>query len=207
MFWLLSRHRRVVDAIRAEIREVVKSRNCTNLSTGASKFTYEELKNMHYLHAALSESLRLYPPLPLDTKFAVKEDVLPDGTHIPKGSIVAYAPYAMGRMEQLWGSDCLEFKPERWLQNGVFLPQCPYKYAVFQAGPRICLGKELALLQIKLVTAGLINCFDFYVPEDFKPTYEISLLLPMKYGLPTKISPREREPGGETGGETGGSRV
>lgn len=203
LFWLLSRHRRVVDAIRAEIREVVKSRNCTNLSTGASKFTYEELKNMHYLHAALSESLRLYPPLPLDTKFAVKEDVLPDGTHIPKGSIVAYAPYAMGRMEQLWGSDCLEFKPERWLQNGVFVPQCPYKYAVFQAGPRICLGKELALLQIKLVTAGLINCFDFYVPEDFKPTYEVSLLLPMKYGLPTKISPRERE----SGGETGGSRV
>ncbi|CAM6016120.1 unnamed protein product, partial [Sphagnum balticum] len=203
LFWLLSRHRRVVDAIRAEIREVVKSRNCTNLSTDASKFTYEELKNMHYLHAALSESLRLYPPLPVDTKFAVKEDVLPDGTHIPKGSIVAYGPYAMGRMEQLWGSDCLEFKPERWLQNGVFLPQCPYKYAVFQAGPRICLGKELALLQIKLVTAGLINCFDFYVPEDFKPTYEISLLLPMKYGLPTKISPRERE----SGGETEGSRV
>ncbi|CAK9266411.1 unnamed protein product [Sphagnum jensenii] len=99
----------------------------------------------------------------------------------------------MGRMEQLWGSDCLEFKPERWLQNGVFVPQCPYKYAVFQAGPRICLGKELALLQIKLVTAGLINCFDFDVPEDFKPTYEISLLLPMKYGLPTKISPSERE--------------
>jgi fatty acid omega-hydroxylase len=193
LFWLLSRHRRVVDAIRAEIREVVKSRNCTNLSTDASKFTYEELKNMHYLHAALSESLRLHPPLPVDTKFALKEDVLPDGTHIPKGSVVAFGPYAMGRMEQLWGSDCLEFKPERWLQNGVFVPQCPYKYAVFQAGPRICLGKELALQQIKLVTAGLINCFDFYVPEDFKPTYELSLLLPMKYGLPTKISPRERE--------------
>jgi cytochrome P450 len=193
LFWLLSRHRRVVDAIRAEIREVVKSRNCTNLSTDASKFTYEELKNMHYLHAALSESLRLHPPLPVDTKFALKEDVLPDGTHIPKGSVVAYGPYAMGRMEQLWGSDCLEFKPERWLQNGVFVPQCPYKYAVFQAGPRICLGKELALLQIKLVTAGLINRFDFYVPEDFKPTYELSLLLPMKYGLPTKISLRERE--------------
>ncbi len=133
------------------------------------------------------------PPLPVDTKFAVKEDVLPDGTHIPKGSIVAYASYAMGRMEQLWGSDCLEFKQERWLQNGVFVPQCPYKYAVFQAGPRICLGKELALLQIKLVTARLINCFDFDVPEDFKPTYEISFLLPMKYGPPTKISPSERE--------------
>jgi cytochrome P450 len=133
------------------------------------------------------------PPLPVDTKFAVKEDVLPDGTHIPKGSIVAYASYAMGRREQLWGSDCLEFKPERWLQNGVFVPQCPYKYAVFQAGPRICLGKELALLQIKLVTARLINCFDFDVPEDFKPTYEISFLLPMKYGPPTKISPSERE--------------
>jgi hypothetical protein len=148
----------------------------------------------------------------------MEEDTWPDGTHIPKDSVVAYAPYAMGRMEQLWGSDCLEFKPERWLDdNGVFQPQSPYKYAVFQAGQRVCLGKELAMLQMKLLVATLVSHFTISMSsisatseatadaqdaqdaqdddngggddddDDFKPTYEISLTLPIKNGLPVRI--------------------
>ncbi|CAM6049540.1 unnamed protein product [Sphagnum compactum] len=184
-FWLLSRNRHVEDSIRAEIAEI--------------------LKKMHYLDAALTESMRLYPPVPFDSKVAMEEDTWPDGTHIPKDSVVAYAPYAMGRMEQLWGSDCLEFKPERWLDdNGVFQPQTPYKYAVFQAGQRVCLGKELAMLQMKLLVATLVSHFTISMSsiaaaseaaadardaqdDDFKPNYEIDLTLPIKNGLPVRI--------------------
>ncbi|CAK9872768.1 unnamed protein product [Sphagnum jensenii] len=181
----------------------------------SSKFTYEELKKMHYLDAAMTESVRLYPPVPFDSKLEMEEDTWPDGTHIPKDSVVAYAPYAMGRMEQLWGSDCLEFKPERWLDdNGVFQPQSPYKYAVFQAGQRVCLGKELAMLQMKLLVATLVSHFTIAMSsiaaaseaaadaqdaqddddddggddDGFKPTYElISLTLSIKNGLPVQI--------------------
>jgi cytochrome P450 len=180
---------------------VVVADPCSIDMTSSPKFTYEELKNMHYLDAALTESMRLYPPVPFDTKVAMEEDTWPDGTHIPKDSMVAYAPYAMGRMEQLWGSDCLEFKPERWLDdNGVFQSQSPYKYAVFQAGQRVCLGKELAMLQMKLVAATLLSRFTISMSsnaatsqaaaaddDDFKPTYEMSLTLPIKNGLPVRI--------------------
>jgi len=38
----------------------------------------------------------------------------------------------MGRMEYLWGSDAKEFRPERWLQNGLFQPESPFKFAAFQ---------------------------------------------------------------------------
>ncbi|KAH9567324.1 hypothetical protein CY35_03G023700 [Sphagnum magellanicum] len=213
-FWLLSRNRHVEDSIRAEIAEIVRSRNhhdhdhvANNKKDTISKFTYEELKKMHYLEAAMTESMRLYPPVPFDSKVAMEEDTWPDGTHIPKDSVVAYAPYAMGRMEQLWGSDCLEFKPERWLDdNGVFQPESPYKYAVFQAGQRVCLGKELAMLQMKLLVATIVSHFTISVSsiaaaseaadaqdaqddddDDFKPTYEISLTLPIKNGLPVRI--------------------
>ncbi|CAM6049757.1 unnamed protein product, partial [Sphagnum compactum] len=198
-FWLLSRNRHVEDSIRAEIAQIMGKKMGHQLFP---KFTYEELKNMHYLDAALTESMRLYPPVPFDSKVAMEEDTWPDGTHIPKDSMVAYAPYAMGRMEQLWGSDCLEFKPERWLDdNGVFQSQSPYKYAVFQAGQRVCLGKELAILQMKLVAATLLSRFTISMSsnaatsqaaaadddDDFKPTYEMSLTLSIKNGLPVRI--------------------
>ena len=50
-----------------------------------------------------------------------------------KGEMVGYVPYAMGRMEFLWGSDADEFRPERWLdKNGVFLPASPFKFTAFQ---------------------------------------------------------------------------
>ncbi|KAF9613411.1 hypothetical protein IFM89_008241 [Coptis chinensis] len=69
---------------------------------------------------ALYECLRLYPPVQFDSKFAQEDDVLRDGTFVKKGTRVTYHPYAMGRMEELWGPDCLEFKLERWLINGAF---------------------------------------------------------------------------------------
>ncbi|KAH9567638.1 hypothetical protein CY35_03G035700 [Sphagnum magellanicum] len=196
-FWLLSCNRHVEGTICAEIAKIVKFRvhvdSKEERDIPSTSFTSEELKEMHYLHAAVTESLRLYPPVPFDMKMAVEDDVLPDGTQIPKSSIVVYHPYAMGRMEQLWGPDCLEFKPERWLKNGVFVPESPYKFAVFQAGPRVCLGKDFAMLQMKLVAAGLLTQFTFSVPENFKPTYALSLTMPIKNGLPVRVHPRAQK--------------
>ena len=40
---------------------------------------------------------------------------LPDGTWVPRGSMVIYNSYAMGRSKQIWGEDAAEFRPERWL--------------------------------------------------------------------------------------------
>ncbi|KAF9611062.1 hypothetical protein IFM89_026942 [Coptis chinensis] len=73
---------------------------------------YDEVKDMVYTHASLCESMRLYPPVPADTKEATGDDVLPDGTVVKKGMRVTYHPYAMGRMENLWGKDWADFKPE-----------------------------------------------------------------------------------------------
>lgn len=41
-------------------------------------------------------------------------------------------PYAMARMTYIWGDDAEEFRPERWLQNGVFQPESPFKFTAFQ---------------------------------------------------------------------------
>ncbi len=98
---------------------------------------------MHYLHVVVTESLRLYPSVPFDAKMVVKDDVLLDGTQISKMPYVGYHPYAMRRMEQLWGVDCLEFKHERWLKDGVFVLENRYNFLCFNQGLVYAWGKIL----------------------------------------------------------------
>lgn len=121
--------------------------------------SFELLRELHYLNAAVYESMRLYPPIQFDSKFCQEDDVLPDGTFVKSGTRVTYHPYAMGRMEDIWGPDCLEYRPGRWLREGKFYPENPFKYPVFQAGLRVCLGKEMALLELKSVALSLLRRF------------------------------------------------
>ncbi|CAM6125275.1 unnamed protein product [Calypogeia fissa] len=196
-FWVLSSHPEVELAIVDEVSRVVKARSPPNAESvgderkkNRSTLSYEELKNMHYLHAALMESMRLYPPVPGDMKVARKADVWPDGTVVPANALAIYHPYTMGRLEELWGKDALQFKPERWLKEGMFVPQSPYKYTVFQAGPRVCLGKDMVLLQMKLVCAAIIPNFEICIPQDYKPQYETALTMRLRNGLPVRVRNR-----------------
>ncbi|KAH9299175.1 hypothetical protein KI387_030857 [Taxus chinensis] len=161
-FWLLSSHPHVEHAIRLETTRLVIARpdGGGGQKQDPSVFSYEELQRMNYLHAAISESMRLYPPVPFDSKHALANDVLPDGTFVGKGARVTYHPYAMGRMKTIWGPDCLEFKPERWLdEKGLYTPRNPFKFPVFQGGVRVCLGKEMAFIQMKYIAASVVSNF------------------------------------------------
>ncbi|OIT22949.1 PREDICTED: cytochrome P450 94C1-like [Nicotiana attenuata] len=187
-FWLLSQHPEVKDEIRAESSRVMGETEKEKLAS------FEEIRKMHYLTAALHESIRLFPPVQFDSKFCQEDDTLPDGTFVAKGTRVTYHPYAMGRMESIWGQDCLEFKPERWLQNGVFKPQCPFKYPVFQGGLRVCLGKDLAIVEMKSVALALIRQFDFQVvAKEQTPRFMPGLTATVRGGLPVMVQERQQQ--------------
>ncbi|KAK1283283.1 hypothetical protein QJS10_CPB21g00591 [Acorus calamus] len=101
---------------------------------------------LSYLHASISETLRLYPAVPQDPKGILKDDVLPDGTQVKAGGMVTYVPYSMGRMEYLWGPDASAFKPERWFHDGNFQNVSPFKFTAFQARwAKNMLGEGLGL--------------------------------------------------------------
>nr|QNS29981.1 cytochrome P450 [Nothapodytes nimmoniana] len=188
-FWLLSGNRDVETDILEEIRE---------MSEGT---VYDEVKDMVYTHASLCESMRLYPPVPIDGKQAESDDVLPDGTALKKGMRVSYHPYAMGRLEKLWGKDWAQFRPGRWLEKNPagaaagkwsFVARDSYTYPVFQAGPRICLGKEMAFLQMKRVVAGVLRRFRVIpaVDDGVEPVFVAYLTSKMKGGFPVRIEER-----------------
>lgn len=186
-FWLISDHSEVESFILNEIKSKSESP------------VYDEVKDMVYTHASLCESMRFYPPVPIDTKTATEDNVLPDGTFVKKGTRVSYHPYAMGRVEKLWGSDWDKFRPERWLHkdevsgNWIFVPKDMYTYPVFQAGPRICLGKEMAFLQMKRVVAGVLRRFRV-VPvteKGVEPVFVSYLTAKMKGGFSVTIQERK----------------
>ncbi|XP_056168911.1 cytochrome P450 94C1-like [Syzygium oleosum] len=184
-FRLVSQNPEVRDAIREESDRVMGP-------TSGGLASFDQMHKMHYLQAALYECMRLYPPVQFDSKFAQDDDVLPDGKWVKKGTRVTYHPYAMGRMERLWGSNCLEFRPRRWLtRDGVFTPESPYKYPVFQAGVRVCLGKEMALVEMKSVALALVRQFDVHVADGhLSPQFAPGLTATIRGGLPVVIKER-----------------
>ncbi|XVF01215.1 hypothetical protein REPUB_Repub04eG0068900 [Reevesia pubescens] len=104
---------------------------------------------------------------------------------------VAMAIHAMGSMTFVWGKDCNEFKPERWVtEEGKLKRELPSKFLAFNAGPRICLGKELAFIIMKATVATIIHNYIVRVLEDQKVTPKNSIIFHMKHGLMVRIKNR-----------------
>ncbi|KAH9311076.1 hypothetical protein KI387_026111, partial [Taxus chinensis] len=134
-FWILSLHPNVEKNIILELSSILRSKELgANDKEKMNCFGWEELRGMNYLHAVLSESMRLYPPVPVIHRESTQDCVLPDGTHVKKGSKLLYFIYATNRMDMMWGEDAKEFKPERWInREGIFVKELDYKYPVFNA--------------------------------------------------------------------------
>ncbi|KAG6974119.1 hypothetical protein JG688_00003213 [Phytophthora aleatoria] len=183
-FYAIARHPRVQKRIVEELE--------TAKPSTSTKFTFEDVKNMKYLEAVVYEAVRLYPALPYNVKNAVKDDYLPDGTFVPAGVDVVYSPWFMGRNGALWGDDPLEFRPERWLEMSK--RPSAYEFPPFQAGPRICLGMNMAVLEAKLFLATTLHRFHVAIApgEKLDRGYVLKSGLFMDGGLPLQLTPRSQ---------------
>ncbi|KAI7727286.1 hypothetical protein M8C21_026947 [Ambrosia artemisiifolia] len=190
-FYMLCKHKLIQEKVALEVKEATGAEYAYSINEFSLKLTEAALDKMHYLHAALTETLRLYPAVPLDGKHSEKDDVLPDGFKIKKGDGISYMAYPMGRMTYVWGEDAEEFRPERWLRDGVFQPESPFKFTAFQGGPRICLGKEFAYRQMKIMAAFLVFFFKFQLVDESKEaTYRTMFTLHMDKGFHLYAFPR-----------------
>ncbi|KAI3471078.1 hypothetical protein Pfo_027741 [Paulownia fortunei] len=190
-FYMLCRHPLIQEKVVQEVKLATEVTEKFSVYEFVLQLTEATLDRMQYLHAALTETLRLYPAVPVDGKCSNEDDILPDGYKIKKGDGISYMPYAMGRMTYIWGEDAEKFRPERWLENGVFRGESPFKFTAFQAGPRICLGKEFAYTQMKIIAATLLFFFRFKLVDDSKDaTYRTMFTLHMDKGLPLYAFPR-----------------
>ncbi|CAE7892694.1 CYP704C1 [Symbiodinium sp. KB8] len=131
---------------------------------------------MPYLNGVIYEALRLWPPVPFDVKMAFEDDVLPGGWKVPAYTQVGYCPYNMGRDPQRY-PEPEAFRPERWIP---FTTPSPYEFPVFQAGPRVCLGMDMALFEAKTATVELLRHCRFEMAQGQTVTYGDKITLDIK---------------------------
>ncbi|KAI8146243.1 cytochrome P450 [Fennellomyces sp. T-0311] len=185
-FYYLMLHPRVEAKLLKEIEK-----NITDEIEENSPALYEVIKGMPYAHAVFYEILRLQPSVPGNVKYALNDDVLPDGTHIRAGDYVAWSPYAQGRSAKVWGPNAREFVPERWLTpEGDVRRESQGKWPAFHAGPRVCLGQQLATLESLVAIVMLLRRYKFSLLPDQEITYVTTVTMPMKNGMNVLVEKR-----------------
>ncbi|KIL62982.1 hypothetical protein M378DRAFT_128247 [Amanita muscaria Koide BX008] len=125
---------------------------------------YRTLKGLQWLDCVVNETLRIFPPIPMDERVALKTDYLGD-VLVPEGTVIYLPLSVINTNKKVWGEDAEEFKPSRWLN----LPKAynpNYSSLTFLTGPHACIGKTMAVMEIRSMVAFMIANFTF------EPAYE-----------------------------------
>ncbi|KAF9888975.1 hypothetical protein FE257_008145 [Aspergillus nanangensis] len=149
MFLMLAKHPAVYRKLRASALEEFGTED-----EPRSPITFNTLKKCRYLQWVMYETLRLYPPGPLNSRIAACDTTLPRGggpdgmspIAIRAGQTVNVSVYAMQRRTDLWGDDALLFRPERWdgrKSDWTWLP--------FSGGPQQYALTEAAYLAVRVL--------------------------------------------------------
>lgn len=156
----------------------------------------EHLAQLDWLEACIHESMRLKPVGPFNLVEALKDTEVA-GVPIRTGTPVLLVMRHDTVRDEVFPR-AAEFLPERWLPQGVALAPSAEAMSAkrvsmpFGAGPRICPGRFLAILEIKLAAAMLLQTFDIAAVNtpDGRPAQEHMALTMVPVGLTMRVRPR-----------------
>ncbi|MDQ2811050.1 MAG: cytochrome P450 [Actinomycetota bacterium] len=173
-WYLLSRHPEAAAALHAEAVEVLGDR-----TPG-----HEDLARLPYTTTVIQEAMRLYPPVWGLTRKSVAADEI-DGYRIPAGADVMICPYTLHRHPGFWPEPD-EFRPERFATSAAVTTH-RYAYIPFGAGPRVCVGSHLGMMEATLIAAMVARDFRFELAAGARPQPEAMLALRVRGGLPVRV--------------------
>jgi cytochrome P450 len=156
VWYLLSQHPDVEARLLAELAE----------ATPGDGFTFDQLMGLNYAACVLKETLRLYPPVWLFSRRAIKEDRLGE-FRVPAGAHVFIAPYFLHRRPELW-PDPERFDPDRFDESRS-LPVDRYAFMPFSAGARRCIGDYFSFVEMQMHLALLAPRFALRFQPDSAP--------------------------------------
>ena len=146
-------------------------------------------KELSYIDAFALETLRFKPVAPLNGTFTL-EDITFKDVVIPKGTTLVVASRPGTRLASHYESPD-SFKPERWL-DPEFRKKDRYNMP-FGSGPRLCPGRSLALLEIKVAVAMLVKNFDLERVDTQKEVKEHLAFTMMPKNLSIRLKPRKEK--------------
>ncbi len=148
---------------------------------------WEQLDSLPKIRQAVDESLRLYPPAWVVTRRSIAADELA-GVQIPPGTLVILSPWLTHRRADLW-PDPERFDPSRFADSGRARPRA--EYFPFGAGPRLCIGREFALVESVLILAQVLRDWQLGIPAtQSRPAIDALVTLRPRGGLPLVVSRR-----------------
>ncbi|KKY25063.1 putative benzoate 4-monooxygenase [Phaeomoniella chlamydospora] len=127
---------------------------------------FNQCKGLLYVQAVIYETLRLRTTVSVGLPRVVKEggaEVC--GKWLEEGTVVSTPTYTVHRDERIWGKDALQFRPERWIitDDGKlrFHSELEKFFLGFSYGPRACIGRNVAFMELKKTVSTLFRRFDY----------------------------------------------
>lgn len=160
----------------------------------ARDLTLEQLGQLDYLEACTHESMRLKTVAP-QLGFQTLKDTVVGDVRVPKGTMILSVMRLDGVSEQYVSNPCA-FTPERWMDgsNPLLDINSPRRVTMpFGGGPRICPGRYLAILEMKVAMATLLGRFDITAldtPDGTEPRENMALTM-APVGLMMKLRCRQ----------------
>ncbi|KAA3455610.1 cytochrome P450 CYP736A12-like protein [Gossypium australe] len=160
--WALStliKHPRVMLKLQKELERII----------GKRMVEENDLPKLEYLDMVVKETLRLYPVAPMLIPRESMEDIVIDGCYIPKKSRVIVNIWAIGRDPNAWSNNVEELFPKRFINRNIELHEHDFELIPFGSSRRVCPGRKLTLITVKLILAQLVHCFDWELPGGMSP--------------------------------------
>ncbi|KAK8128105.1 cytochrome P450 monooxygenase [Apiospora sp. TS-2023a] len=161
--YLLAKNQHILQKLQAEVR------SSFNNETEIDLISTQKLK---YMQAVLDESLRYFPPavgaLP---RVTVPEGDQIAGRFVPGGTRVEVLQWALFH-DPTYFHKPDEFHPERWLGDVEFKNDALAGVTPFSVGPRNCIGKNLAMSEMRLIMARIVWNFDFTLAPGMDDWYD-----------------------------------
>ncbi|QCE15416.1 cytochrome P450 714A1-like [Vigna unguiculata] len=169
---LLGLHLEWQTRIRAEVAE-----HCPNGIPDS-----DSLPLLKTLGMVIQEVLRLYPPAAFVSREAY-EDIQIGNLDVPKGVCLWTLIPTLHRDPEIWGADANEFKPERFSEGVSKACKYPQAYVPFGLGTRLCLGKNFAMVELKVVLALIISRFSFTLSPNYRHSPAYRMIVEPEYGV------------------------
>ncbi|PPR91858.1 hypothetical protein GOBAR_AA28826 [Gossypium barbadense] len=137
----------------------------------------------------MNEVLRLYSSAP-NAQRQAREDIKVDDLLIPNGTNMWIDIVSMHHDPTIWGDEANEFRPERFKDDHLY-GGCKHKmgFLPFGFGGRMCIGKNFAIMEYKVVLILMITRFSFSLSPTYRHSPSIFISLRPRYGLPLIVQP------------------
>ncbi|KAF6172632.1 hypothetical protein GIB67_041955 [Kingdonia uniflora] len=142
----------------------------------------DTIRKMKMLTMVIQEAMRLYPVAPFVPR-EVFADMKFGDIHVPKGVILWIPLLSIHQDPTIWGPDAHLFKPERFAQGIGNACKPPQAYIPFGIGPRVCVGQNMAMAELKIILALILSNFSFTLSPQYRHSPSFSLVIEPRYGI------------------------